>query len=1002
MARAKEQSGSALRALDSQGMTLLDNLNDAIFLHHRSGRLLAVNTKACDLLGYSREQLLQRGLADILPPEAFDEAVRHVEEIFTKGELVFQTICVTRRGRQIPIEVSSCVIEHEGCPAVLSVGRDITERKRMEQALRQSEKRYRDLYEGSRDGYARVTMDGKIVESNSTFRQILGYTPDELLSLTYEDITAAKWHETERRIVREQVLRRGYSDVFEKEYIRKDGSVTPIEIRICLLREDGGEPTGMWAFVREIGERKQAAEALREEHQFRTAIIEHAAEGLCVCHAIPAEPYVRFTVWNDRMTAITGYTMDQINRLGWYQTMYPDPEVRQKVIDRMARMREGDDLHGEEWEIARADGQRRTVLISSSVLQPAGGDAHVLALMHDVTQRKAAEQSLRMTQFAVDRAAGAVYWMTPDAKFFYVNDAACRSLGYTRDELLELTVHDVDPGFPREAWPAHWRELQEEKVLQFESHHRTKDGRVFPVEITANYLEFDGREFNFAFARDITARKQAEQEARLLTAFPAENPDPVMRVTTDGTLIYANRASRPLLDAWACRIGQRLPPALAEKAGEVFDAAADADVEVQYDGRTVVLRFSPTPDAGYVNLYGRDVTQRRQLEEQFRQAQKMEAVGRLAGGIAHDFNNQLTVIKGYTDILLTGMAEDAPLHEDLQEIAQACRRAQRLTGQLLAFSRKQVLRPEVTNLNDILMELQNPLSRMIGEDVRLSVIADPILGSVTVDRSQVQQAVMNLAVNARDAMPDGGRLTIETANVRLDEEYVRNHRDAQPGLHVMLAVTDTGKGMDDQTVQRIFEPFFTTKAPGKGTGLGLSMVYGFVKQSGGSIYVYSEPGRGTAFKVYLPRVAGEAAELEAADAEAGPPAGTETILVVEDDSSVRQLVVRSLEACGYSVLAAEEPLGALRISEGTEERIHLLVTEVVMPAMDGRQLAERICQARPGIQVLYLSGYTENAIVDHGVLMQGVNLLAKPFSPQALAHSVRRLLDEASDAASEG
>ena len=390
-----------------------------------------------------------------------------------------------------------------------------------------------------------------------------------------------------------------------------------------------------------------------------------------------------------------------------------------------------------------------------------------------------------------------------------------------------------------------------------------------------------------------------------------------------------------------------------------------------------------------------DITERKQLEQQFQQAQKMEAVGRLAGGVAHDFNNLLTAILGSADLVLDDLKPNAPEREEIQEIRRAALRAADLTRQLLAFSRQQVISPTVLNPNEVVANMDKLLRRLLGEDVDLRTVLTREPGSIKADPSQLEQVIVNLAVNARDAMPAGGKLTIETQNVELDQEYARDHVSAQPGSYVMLAVSDTGSGMDAATQARIFEPFFTTKEKGKGTGLGLATVYGIVKQSGGWIWVYSEPGHGTTFKIYLPRVTEAAAPAAPSPAPSVSVRGTETVLLVEDEEMIRNLVQKVLKANGYTVLVAASGRDAERVAEQHDGPIHLLVTDVVMPGMNGREVAQRLAGARAGIQVLYLSGYTDDAIVHHGVLEPGVAFLQKPFTPAMLGRKVREVLDSA-------
>jgi len=862
---------------------LLNTVNDAVFLHDLSGRLLEVNAVTCVRLGYSRDELLARTVLDIAPGASRDAIRVRIEEIFRKGSMVFETVHVARDGREVPTEVSSRVIEYGSRPAVLNVGRDLTERREAERALRESESMLRTVFQAAPIG--------------------MGLIKDRILG---------------------------------------------------------------WV--------------------------------------------------NERMSAITGYTTKELMGMAarqLYETQEEYDRVGRVKYAQIAERGTG----SVEARMVRKDGRAIDVLLRSTAVDPNDLSAGLVFTITDITERKRVEEALRLTQFSVDHAADPAFWIAPDAKVVYVNDAACRELGYSRDELLRMKVYDFDTQFTEEVWPAHWKELKRHGSLTFESRHRRRDGRVFDVEVTVNYLEFNGWEYNFASARDITDRKEAEQrksasERRYRELYESSR-DGYAMVGMDGRIIESNSAFRDLLgyteDELRTKTYVDITPRRWHEAEEkvlreqVFARGYSDVYEKEYrrkDGkaipieiRTYLLRGADGEPAGMWGFI-REVSERKQLEEQFLQAQKMEAVGRLAGGIAHDFNNQLTVIKGYCDLLLAEPADESGSRLELQEIRAAADRAQKLTAQLLAFSRKQVLKPTVTNLNEVLREMHNPLARMIGEDVRLAVVTDPNLGNVRVDRSQVQQALMNMVVNARDAMPAGGRLMIETANVSLDDAYAQRHAGASAGPHVMLAVSDTGRGMDGVTMERIFEPFFTTKEAGKGTGLGLSMVYGFVRQSGGTVYVYGEPGRGATFKVYLPRVFEPDEAPKPGSAVDETPGGDETILVAEDDQSVRQLIVRTLRERGYTVLEASGPEEAIRLSTDHAGAIGLLITDVIMPAMNGPDLAERLHARRAATRVLYVSGYAENAVVHHGLLDEGVQLLSKPFQAAGLAQMVRQILDQ--------
>ena len=426
-------------------------------------------------------------------------------------------------------------------------------------------------------------------------------------------------------------------------------------------------------------------------------------------------------------------------------------------------------------------------------------------------------------------------------------------------------------------------------------------------------------------------------------------------------------------------------------------APMEAEFHIQQrDGGVRNLEASATnllqhPAVNGIVVNARDVTERRKLEEQLMRAQRMEAIGTLSGGVAHDFNNILTVILGHTEVLLQAM-KSSPMSGHLKSIEEASRRASALTRQLLAFSRKQVLQPTVFNLNTLIMDLDKMLRRMISEDIELETVADPKLGTVKADPGQIEQVVMNLVVNARDAIRGGGRITIETANLMLDEDYVREHAGARPGPYVVLAVSDTGEGIAPDVLPHIFEPFFTTKEVGRGTGLGLSTVYGIVKQSGGNVWVYSQPGRGSTFKIYLPRV-DEPALVVAEPAQPAAESGAETVLLVEDEPALRDLIKIALSGHGFTVLDVGNPGDAITLCKKHTAPLHLLLTDVIMPGMDGPALAKRVRIERPGIKVLYMSGYATNFIMHDGEVDPGTNFLEKPFHPRALLHKVREVLD---------
>ena len=610
----------------------------------------------------------------------------------------------------------------------------------------------------------------------------------------------------------------------------------------------------------------------------------------------------------------------------------------------------------------------------------------------------------------VDHATDAFFLHDGNGTILDVNRQACDSLGYTRDELVGMSPSafvEGETGFYKIA-----SQLDSGDVVAFDSRYRRKDGYSFPVEVRLRSFTQEGKQFAVALVRDITQRKAAERAVienhSLLKAVVEGTSGAVFVKDIEGRYVMINSACARLFGLTVEEVLGRGDHDLFPQ--DVADEMVEHDEQVLRSGTAHTIEEAPTMrgitrtylttrgvyrDAQdqVIGLVGfsRDISDLKRLEQQLRQSQKMEAVGQLAGGVAHDFNNLLTAIIGFGEMAFNSLAPDDPNRELITEIRRAGQRAANLTRQLLAFSRKQVLRPEVVSLNTLLVDVMKLLQRLIGEDIELSLSPDEALGLAKIDPGQFEQAVINLAVNARDAMPHGGTLTIETSNVELDAAYASLHEDLAPGRYVMVAVSDSGVGMDEATRTHIFEPFFTTKPTGEGTGLGLAMVYGFVKQSGGHVEAYSEPGRGTMFKIFLPRVF-DAVVTAPADDAAAMPQGHETVLLVEDEEAVRTLAGRVLQAAGYTVLSARNGPEAIRLADEHPETIQLLATDLVMPRMSGLEVASQLTQTRPGIRILLMSGYPNEAAMRHGV-PPGASLLQKPFNAVALARAVRQVLD---------
>jgi two-component system, cell cycle sensor histidine kinase and response regulator CckA len=641
------------------------------------------------------------------------------------------------------------------------------ETKSSREALLRSELNYRRLYDSMRDAFVSVDITGHIREFNQAYAELLGYSEEELRVMTYVDLTPERWHAFEADLVQNQILTRGYSDIYEKEYRRKDGSVFPVELRTFLIRENGGEPIGMWAIVRDISERKK--------------------------------------VENERLRLI----------------------------------------------------------------------------------------------LAIEQSAETVVITDREGTIQYVNPAFTTVTGYRRDEALGHNPRILKSGVQDEAF---YRQL-----WQTISKGRTWQGRL------------------------VNCKK-------------------------NGTLYTEEATISPVFD---------------DAGGIINYVAVKRDI------------------TEHLHLFA----EKEKIQNQFLQAQKMESIGRLAGGVAHDFNNMLSVIIGQTELAMLQSREATPLYAALQEIHKAAQRSADLTRQLLAFARKQIVMPQVLDLNDLVASLLKMLRRLIGEDIHLLWVPGPDLWPVKVDPSQMDQILANLSVNARDAINGVGKITIETKNITVDETDSSKEDGFCPGQYVKLMVSDNGCGMDKETQFRLFEPFFTTKDLGKGTGLGLATVYGIVKQNNGFIYVTSEPGKGSAFSVYLPRYTGEPLKAKTEEPPEPMKGRGETVLIVDDEETILEMAKHMLERLGYQVLIASTPNQALRLAEEHPGKIHCLFSDLVMPEMTGRLLAERLGVICPGIKYLFMSGYTSDVFAQQGLIPEEVRFIQKPFSLYDLALKVREVLD---------
>lgn len=648
--------------------------------------------------------------------------------------------------------------------------------------------------------------------------------------------------------------------------------------------------------------------------------------------------------------------------------------------------------------------------------------AHVYAAEMEalVAERtKALRESEARLRSIVETAADGIVIVSETGSIEAINPAAELIFGYSADEITSQSVTTLLPSGDRKADAELLHAMVDETAAQAsvrrEAIGRRKDQSTFPMELSISGDRIGGRRRFTLIIRDATERKKAdealrESEARYRRIVETAE-EGVWLVDANWKTLFVNAKIAKLLDRDASEI---VGHGVEEFQSEDAQASTRAQHErlrqgkpvltettlLRADGRELAMLVSATPIFDEQGVYAgalgmlTDITERKRLEEDLRQSQKLEAIGRLAGGVAHDFNNLLTIINGYSGLIAEKLSAENPLRSLVDKIEEAGTRAASLTSQLLAFSRKQVLQPVILDLNLVLARMEHMLRRLIREDIELVSQPARNLAPVKADPGQMEQILLNLAVNARDAMPKGGRLTIATANVAAEEAPPPASPDEKPVAHVMISVRDSGLGMDEATRKRVFEPFFTTKAVGKGTGLGLAMVYGIVKQSGGNIEVSSEPGVGSLFRIYLPAISEPAATTEAATHPRHSPRGTETVLLVEDEESVRTLARRVLEQYGYCVLEARNGVEAMTVSQQYPAAIHLLLTDIVMPEMSGAELAHRLAKERPDTRILYMSGYADNALLRDDLQGRETKLVAKPFRGPTLALMVRECLDQ--------
>jgi PAS domain S-box-containing protein len=875
-----------------------------------------------------------------------------------------------------------------------------------EAALRESAEQYRTLAEDLPAMVCTFLPDSTLTYVNRTHADYFCVTPEELVGRKFLDFLPGDSVQS----VQETFLSLT-PDKPTHTYchpVMRNGQEFWMEWTDQAFFDENGMAVKFQSVGFDITERKKAEDALKESEDRYRDLVESSHDLICT-HDLEG----RILSVNLRPAKVLGYSREDLQRLTIRDVLVP--EMRHKFDEYLNAIKTHGEARGD-MHVLTSSGERRIWEYHNSLRKDGITGPIVRGMAHDVTERRRAEAALQRSEALFkklfEKHSAVKLIIDPNSGTFVdANEAAANFYGWSRDQLRQMKVEDVNPMPPEEIRQA-IEKVRSGQQTCFDFRHRRADGSIRDVEIFSSKIEVEGKDLLHSIVHDVTERKTAEEERERLMAAIEQAGEVVVITDADGTIQYVNPAFERVTGYGREEVLGRNPRIL--KSGAQDEAFYRELWQTIGSGRTWHGRMankrkdgslftedvtiSPVCDAaGRIHNYvavKHDITEHLRLTAQYQQAQKMESIGRLAGGVAHDYNNMLGVIIGYADLAMREVEPNTRLHDALQQILKAARRSSDLTRQLLAFARKQTIAPRPLDLNETIESMLKMLRRLIGEDIELAWLPASDLGMVKMDPAQIDQVLANLCVNARDAISGVGKVIIETGHVTLDDDDCAEHVDFKPGEYVFFAVSDNGCGIGEETLEHIFEPFFTTKEMGKGTGLGLATVYGIVRQNHGFINVFSEPGHGSTFKIYLPRYVGEARKVDPESAGEILPGRGETVLLVEDEATMLKAVQTMLERLGYRVLAARAPDEALRLSREHAGTIHLLVTDVVMPEMNGRDLARLVEMGRPNLHVLFMSGYAAGSDVLQSELNEGAHFIQKPFSIQELAAKVRLAMKE--------
>lgn len=890
----RKQADEALQGIDDRFKRLLQDIPSIAVQGYQPDGTNHYWNHASELLyGYSAQEAIGRNLLDlIIPPEIQNNVRKAIQQMAETGQPIpaSELSLMRKDGARVPVYSSHAIVMEPGqCQTLFCIDIDLTALKRSEVAFQTSSAHLGSIFRAAPVGIGVVT-DRVFKQVNERLCQMIGYSQTEIIDqcaeILYIDKPSYDYVGSEKY---RQIQLHG-TGVVETKWRQKDGNIIDVLLSSSPL-DISDLSKGVTFTAMDITERKRA-EGVLSRFQL---LVTHSRDIILFIRCSDG----RILEANKSAVKAYGYSHEELLEMSIHQLREPSS---MKMVP--GQMQQADD-HGVLFETVHLckDGTPFPVEVSAQA-ETIDGVRTLISVVRDITERKKGEEALRESEeryrqlFNINKDSMFVH-LGPTrgrpGRFIEVNDVACQRLGYSRNELLQMSPPDIDAPDTLAGLPNIMEQLSRKGHAMWEGAHLTKDGRRIPVEIINRLFDFRGTPMVLSSVRDITERKQAEDE-------------------------------------------------------------------------------------------------REKLQSQLNQAQKMESVGRLAGGVAHDFNNKLGVIIGYTEMILDQVGSNHPLFPSLEEIAKAAESSADLTRQLLAFARKQTIAPKLLDLNETVSEMLNMLRRLIGEEIDLAWFPGKDLWAIKVDPSQIDQILANLCVNAKDAITGVGKIIIETGTTSFDEAYCKLHVGSVPGDYVYLSLSDNGCGMDKKTISHLYEPFFTTKEQGKGTGLGLATVYGVVKQNRGFINVYSQPGRGSTFKIYLPRHKGLAKQNITQKQVELASQGHETILLVEDESSILQMTTIMLEQLGYTVLAAITPGQAIELAERNTSQINLLITDVVMPEMNGKELSKKIIALHPNLKHLFVSGYTTNVIAHQGVLEEGVHFIQKPFHRNDLADKIREVL----------